>query len=618
MVIRNTLPLCLPIVLAVAVGVQAKPKKDKAPKPAPVEASAAIPEKADDKASAERARSTKVEQAHLEVSPNKTTLRLGEGVQLKAKVKGREGRVEWFVEGPSGSNVTPTGFFQAPTEAVTPATIRITASVEGSPPIKAESLIFLEAVSVAIKTPVIQLPTAQTYQFKATVKGTDDQRIRWAVDGGSEAGQISDTGLYTSPTRFLTPGTVTVRAISMADPSKSATATVRIGAVGIKVQPLEVVLRHGGSRRFEAKVTGSPHTAVNWSVLGEGNGEISPSGVYTTPATMATPCVVTVVASCAADPSKTASVRVRILPITISAHGPTKTKKKKPNAFVSVAHRTVRTVVRKVTRLYLPFNPLDMIIPGPVFKDRQGKQYVPLGGGVPLDAVVANTNNDRVSWEIEGSQIGEISPDGYYQAPETLTTPQVIQVRAVSHADPGKSVLYTLHIPPVVVRTEEKAPQVCPLDGALQLKARVENTENDRIVWSVEGGDKFGTVSENGLYAPPKVLATPAVVRVRAASAADPSKFTSIQVEIPELKVEVSPDDTDVKPGQVVRLKAKVKGCLGQGEVVWAVTPAIGTITPDGVYRAPETPGAQVVQISATLKSDPTKVAICTVKIRGN
>ncbi len=596
-------------------GVHVQAQAEKSPRPDRAEKTSKVaPEKPEKGDRAEKPEKTRP--AKLEISPAKTTLRLGEGHQFRAQLKGREGRVEWFVEGPSGSNITPTGFFQAPTEAVTPATIRLTATVEGAPPLKAEALVFLEAVSVAVKPNTVQLPTAHTYQFKAEVKGTADQRVRWVVDGGLDAGRISESGLYTSPTRFLTPGTVTVRAVSMADPSKSATTTVRIGAVAIKLKPTQATLRHGGSQRFDAKVLGSPNTAVLWKVLGENMGEVSPSGVYTTPPSMTTPTVVTVVASCAADPTKTASARIRILPVTISSGG----KKKKGNkraSFVNLAGRAVRSAVRRVTRLYIPFNPLDVIVQGPLFRGKSGKQYVPLGGGVPLAAMVANSSNDRVNWEIEGQQIGEVSPDGYYQAPETLTTPQVVQIRATSQADPSKSVLYTLHIPPIVVRTQEET-QNCLLDGALQLKARVENSENDRLLWSVEGGEKFGTVSETGLYHPPAVLSTPSVVRIRAAAAADPSKYATIQIEIPEVRLEVSPEETGVRPGEVVRLKAKVKGCLGNGEVTWAVTPAIGTITPDGVYRAPEDGGQQVVQVSATLKADPTKVAICTLKIRGN
>jgi hypothetical protein len=213
--------------------------------------------------------------------------------------------------------------------------------------------------------------------------------------------------------------------------------------------------------------------------------------------------------------------------------------------------------------------------------------------------------------------VGEISEEGIYYAPASLATPAVIQVRATSLADPTKSVLHTLHIPPVVVQAPKQT-FTCQLDGAVQLQAKVENSENDQIKWSVEGGNDFGSVSENGLYHPPSVLTTPAVVRVRAASVADPTKTAIIQVNVPELRLELSPDNAEVRPGRTVRLKTKVEGCSSKtGEVVWTLTPDIGSITPDGIYSAPEGTGPQVVQVTASLRSDPTKTATASLRLSG-
>ncbi|HEU4754241.1 MAG TPA: hypothetical protein VFU47_14115, partial [Armatimonadota bacterium] len=260
--------------------------------------------------------------------------------------------------------------------------------------------------------------------------------------------------------------------------------------------------------------------------------------------------------------------------------------------------------------------PIDLIVPGPSFRGKSGKQYVPLGGAVELEASVVNTTNDDVRWEIVGEAPGRISQDGVYVAPDTLTTPQVIQLRATSAADPTKSVLQTLHIPPVVVHSPKEVVS-CSLDGSIQLAAKAENAENDRLLWSVEGGERFGSVTATGLYHPPASLATPAVIRVRAASAADPTKFATIEVRVPAVRLEVSPDSADVRPGRSLRLKARVEGCRGVPEVEWKLSPAIGVITADGVYVAPEEGGAQLVQVTATLKADPTKTATATLRLRG-
>lgn len=568
------------------------------------------------------AREAKAPKVSLKVEPAQTKLRLGEGVLLKADLKGREGQLQWKVQGAGVGTVTSDGYYQAPSYGSTPATVRVVAVSEGEPRVEAQAVIFLQPVSLEIKPEKTQLSTGETFHFRAKVDEVGDQRVIWSVEGGESHGHITETGLFTAPSRFPTPGVITIRAASAADPSKSATATVQVGKVDIKVKPTEVTIKHGDTRRFEAKVTGTSNTGVEWSVLGEGQGQISNSGMYATPPSMATPAVVTVVARSMADPSKTATVRIRVEAVQLSAGAGKKPGKfgkngKKRSGFHRVAHGIYQVAAPKVVRLVMPFDPIDFMVRGPNFRGKSGKQYVPLGGATDLDAAVQNSSNDGVRWEVVGEKVGEISEEGIYYAPATLATPRMVQVRATSLADPTKSVLHTLHIPPVVVQAPKQAFS-CQMDGAIQLQAKVENTENDQIKWSVEGGDDFGTVSENGLYHPPSVLTTPAVVRVRAASVADPTKAAIIQVNVPELRLEISPDSAEVRSGRTVRLKTRVEGCSSKtGEVVWTLTPDIGSITPDGIYSAPEGTGPQVVQVTASLKSDPTKTATSSLRLSG-
>jgi hypothetical protein len=552
------------------------------------------------------------------VEPAETRVRLGEGVQLRARLSGREGAVKWSVaDGMSGS-VTSDGYYRAPVQSSTPATIRVIATVEGEPPLQAESAVFLEPVGVAVEPEEITLSTSESQPFRARVKGTADERVTWSVEGGETHGSITPGGLFTSPRQFGTPGAIKIRATSLADPTKSAVATVQVQRVELKIEPKEVTLKHGESRRFEAKVSGTGNTAVTWSVLNDGTGQVSASGLYTTAPVMQTPAIVTVIATSVADPSKSVSARVRVEPIELrigDARAKGQPRRRKRTGLARVAHGIYRIAAPRVVQIIMPFDPVDLIVRGPQFRGKSGKQYVPLGGGVALEAYVQNSANDDVRWEMVGDGPGKLSEDGLYLAPDTLPTPQVVQVRAVSAADPTKSVVHTLHIPPVVVQAQ-KAALTCMLDGSVQLAARANNAENDRLTWSVEGGDAFGTVSETGLYHPPASLPTPAVVRVRATSEADPTKHASIEVRIPEIRLEVSPDSAELRPGRSVRLKPRVLGCRGAAHVEWRLLPEVGTITPDGVYTAPENAGAQVVQATATLRADPTKTVSVTLRLR--
>ncbi len=322
--------------------------------------------------------------------------------------------------------------------------------------------------------------------------------------------------------------------------------------------------------------------------------------------------MVTVVARSIADPSKTAMARIRVEPIEVGTG--TKGRYGRRPPLVRMARGIYEIAAPRVARLILPFDPIDLVVHGPDFRGRSGKQYVPLGGTVALGATVSNSTNEGVHWELLKPAVGILGTDGVYHAPEAITTPQVIQIRAISVVDATKTALYTIHIPPVVIQPE-KADYPCALDGAIQLHAKVENSENDHLRWSVEGGEPFGTVTETGLYHPPAALPTPAVVRVRAVSEADPSKFAVVQVNIPAARLSLSPESSEVRPGHSVQFRTRVEGA--GPAVEWKLTPNVGTISADGAYVAPETGGPQVVQVTAILAADPTKTATATLRLRG-
>jgi hypothetical protein len=83
--------------------------------------------------------------------------------------------------------------------------------------------------AVAVSPPAAGVTPTQTRLFTATVQGLSNMQVTWAVDGikgGSGAvGAISNAGLYTPP---ASAGVHTVTATSVADTTKSGTATVAV------------------------------------------------------------------------------------------------------------------------------------------------------------------------------------------------------------------------------------------------------------------------------------------------------------------------------------------------------------------------------------------------------
>jgi hypothetical protein len=88
------------------------------------------------------------------------------------------------------------------------------------------------AVSATLSPGYAQIVTGQTLQFDASVTGTTNTAVTWQVDnadkGSAASGTISSSGLYTAPANVPVPAIATVTAVSRADPSVSATATVTL------------------------------------------------------------------------------------------------------------------------------------------------------------------------------------------------------------------------------------------------------------------------------------------------------------------------------------------------------------------------------------------------------
>ena len=78
-------------------------------------------------------------------------------------------------------------------------------------------------VGISISPTRASLPTGGSQQFTATVTSTSNTSVTWAASGGT----VSSKGLYTAPS---SAGTYTVTATSVADTTKSASATVTVSA----------------------------------------------------------------------------------------------------------------------------------------------------------------------------------------------------------------------------------------------------------------------------------------------------------------------------------------------------------------------------------------------------
>ena len=117
---------------------------------------------------------------------------------------------------------------------VTPASASTTA------PANAGSTACLAAIAASLPTVAISPTTASltvgsgTQSFAATVTNAADTSVTWQVEGvtggNATVGTISGSGLYTAPASLPGAATVTVAAVSVANPSRNATAVVALSA----------------------------------------------------------------------------------------------------------------------------------------------------------------------------------------------------------------------------------------------------------------------------------------------------------------------------------------------------------------------------------------------------
>ena len=222
----------------------------------------------------------------ISVSPSTVTVSTSATTQFTATVTGSSNTaVTWSVDGVSGGNssvgtISASGLYTAPSQA---GTHTITATSVADTTKSATAAVTVNVVTVSVSPTSATVLVSLSTPFTATVQGTTNTAVTWSVDsvagGSSSVGTINTSGLYTAPSL---PGPHTVTATSVADTTKSASATVIVDANGLSVSPATTTVAPSGTQQFSTTV------AVTWSVDGVSGGNssvgtITSGGKYTAP-----------------------------------------------------------------------------------------------------------------------------------------------------------------------------------------------------------------------------------------------------------------------------------------------------------------------------------------------
>jgi hypothetical protein len=262
--------------------------------------------------------------------------------------------------------------------------------------------------------------------------------------------------------------------------------------VGITVSPATATVAAGGTQQFQAAVTGTTNTAVQWEVnkIVGGNtqsGTISSTGLYTAPTPVVT-MQVTVTAVSNADSTKTASAIA-----TVNA-------------------------VSGTTGVTISVSPITATV-----GVSQTQQFT---------AAVTGTTNTAVTWSVDGvaggnENIGVIGASGIYTAPSTYGTHTVT---ATSVADSTKSANAAVAV--ISLTVSPATTMLAPL-GTRQFAATVEGANNTAVTWSVNGvpggNSSVGIITTAGLYTAPL---SPGSYTVTATSVALPTYGANASVTV--------------------------------------------------------------------------------------
>jgi hypothetical protein len=261
----------------------------------------------------------------VQVSPEVSTPAPGGTIKFAALIQGATGNdsVTWST---TIGTITPAGVFTAPmaggvgrvtAQSVADPTFSASATVAvaggttgsgGNSPLGGSGSSSGSVTAVVVTPSAAASVTGGTLPFTATVQGTPtNTSVNWTA----QLGTITSAGQYTAPAKA---GTDVVTATSVADSTKSASATVKVTATGasstvtsVTVSPATTSAVTGGKVQFSASVQGSAsNKAVNWTAA---LGTITSTGAYTAPSKAETD---TITATSQADSSMLATAKVTV------------------------------------------------------------------------------------------------------------------------------------------------------------------------------------------------------------------------------------------------------------------------------------------------------------------
>ncbi|HYS11311.1 MAG TPA: hypothetical protein VEP66_21420 [Myxococcales bacterium] len=172
----------------------------------------------------------------VSVSPGAVSTLTGGTIPFTATVTGtttgQSTAVTWSVQESGGGSVSASGVYTAPSSGGTYHVVA-TSVADTSKKDTATVTVTAPVITVAVSPQATETTPGGSLSFSAAVGGSttgQSTAVTWSVQEGAAGGTVTSSGGYTAP---ATSGTYHVVATSVADPSKSGTATVSVTTLTI-------------------------------------------------------------------------------------------------------------------------------------------------------------------------------------------------------------------------------------------------------------------------------------------------------------------------------------------------------------------------------------------------
>jgi hypothetical protein len=174
------------------------------------------------------------------ISPTSASVNVNSTVQFTATVSNLSSTlVNWQVNSVQGGSsttgtITTGGLYTAPSTVPSTNTVTVTAVAQSDSSVTASTTVtILPAAAITLNLSAASVLAGSSQPFTATVSGGGSIAVTWEVNGKiggdpTTIGSITAGGVYIAPQIPPPGGTVTITAVSQADPTVTASATVTV------------------------------------------------------------------------------------------------------------------------------------------------------------------------------------------------------------------------------------------------------------------------------------------------------------------------------------------------------------------------------------------------------